>query len=139
MGQQVAYNLLLDYLPDGGQTAPVSMPIYLYDTNGEYQSTPLIKYGTDYDSRTGVWNDTGTRTESNQVGATITYSGTFKSIGCYRADAGTNDVEINVDGSGYQAMAFYQNGVQISSSRAAHTVVVKVMSGTVRIDEFWAI
>ena len=34
---------------------------------------------------------------------------------------------------------FYQNGVEIAGGRRAHTIMLKVLLGTVKIDEFWTI
>jgi hypothetical protein len=49
-------------------------------------------------------------------------------------------VEISIDGGAYTAMNFYPNGVEIAGGvRAAHTIDVKVVSGTVKVTQFWAI
>jgi len=130
--------LMKPFLPVNGGTQPLPLPARLYD-NGDYENTPTRTLGTGYDSRTGVWSDTGTRTESSEVGATITFSATCQSYGCYRADAGSNDVQVSIDGGAYAAANFYQNGAPIAGARAAHTIAIKVVSGTVRIDEFWAV
>lgn len=130
--------LLEAYLPNGGQQEPSPLPDRLYDDGG-YERTPTQIYGTDYDSRTGSWTDTGTRTESSTVGDTITFSATCQSIGCWRADGGTNHVTISVDGGAFTSLQFYQNGIELSEGYGSHTFVIKVDSGTCRIDEFWAI
>jgi Rieske Fe-S protein len=137
-GHEVAYSLLSPYLPNGGATLTGSLPARIYD-NGDYESAPTITLGTSYDSRSGTWSDTLTRTQSSEVGAIITYSATCQSFGCYRADGGTNDVQVSIDGGAYADSVFYQNGTVIAGARAAHTIAIKVKSGTVRIDEFWAI
>ena len=49
------------------------------------------------------------------------------------------DVERSIDGGAFTASSFYQNGTAIAAGRASHTITIKVVSGTVRIDEFWAI
>lgn len=137
-GHEVAYGLLAPYLPNGGAVAPNPLTARLYD-NGDYENAATITLGTAYDSRSGTWNDSGSQVSSSQAGAIITYSATCQSFGCYRADAGTNDVQVSIDGGAYADSLFYQNGVAIAGGRAAHTIAIKVKSGTVRIDEAWFI
>lgn len=103
----------------------------------DYENNPVIKNGTDYDSRTGTWADAGTSTSSNEVDATITYSGTFRKFGCYRADATYPAVTISIDGGAFFSIAFYPNGYDIGV-RNNHTVTIKVITSC-KIDEFWAI
>lgn len=137
-GHAVAYSLVQPYLVSGGGSQPAPLPARLYD-NGDYENESTIKLGTDYDSRSGTWADNGTEVSSSTVGSIITYSATCQSFGAYRTDGGTNDVQVSIDGGAYADSAFYQNGTAISGGRAAHTIAVKVKSGTVKITEFWAI
>lgn len=129
--------LLLEiYLPTGGTSKPITLPTRLYD-NGGYENAPTVKLGTSYDSKSGVWSEIGTRIESSEVGAIVTYSATCTSYGCYRATAGDNLVDISIDGGPFLSGTFYQNGRPISGGRGLHTIAVRVASGTVRIDEAW--
>jgi hypothetical protein len=139
-GHGEAYALLSPYLPFSGGSKPTSLPSRLYDTNGDYENTPTVKLGTDYDSRSGTWSNNGTEIISSEAGAIVRFSATCQSIGCFRTDGGTNTVEISIDGGAYTAMNFYPNGVEIAGGvRAAHTIDVKVVSGTVKVTQFWAI
>ena len=130
--------LLEVLLPGGGTAQPNPLPARLYD-NGDYENAPTVKLGTEYDSRSGTWSDNGTEVSSSEVGAIITYSATCQSFGAYRTDAGSNDVQVSIDGGAYANASFYQNGTVIAGGRAAHTIAVKVKSGTVKVTQFWAI
>jgi len=135
-GQAAVEAAFDDFLPTAGQ---VGSPARVYAASADFEQAPLVKNGTDYDSKTGVWTETGTRVESSEVGATITFSGTFRSFGCYRSDGlscPTITVKID-DDDPINNFYFYQNGYDIGT-RAAHTIVITVTS-TIRIDEFWAI
>ena len=67
-------------MPLGGTSKPATLPAYLYD-NGDYENTPTRTVATDNDSRIGTWSDTGTRSESSEAGATITFSAACQSYG----------------------------------------------------------
>lgn len=137
-GHSEAYALLESHLFSGG-SMPSSLPARLYAASADYERTPSRILGTGYDSRTGTWSDTDTRTQSSEVGATITYHATCLSIGSYRADGGTNTVQVSVDGGAFADFVLYENGTALPEGDGAHTFVIKVVSGTVRIDEFLAI
>lgn len=134
-GHAVATELLIARLP--GNPAPAPLPVRLFADSVDFEFTPLIKRGIDFDARAGVWVDTGTRTESNTAGSTITYSGTFRSFGCFRADNLINDVDVSIDAAPFVDINFWQCGYDIGV-RAAHTIVIRVTTQC-RIDEFWAI
>jgi hypothetical protein len=128
---------LLTILPTGG-TVTTPLPAYVNAAAEDYMGTPVIILGTDYDSKTGTWTETGTRVESSEVGATITYSGTFRKFGIYRASGNYTTVTVTIDGGDpINDFALYANGYDIGT-RGAHTVVITVTSA-VRIDEFWAV
>lgn len=128
------------YLPYGGSARPTPYPDAYYALTPSYELPPQRIAGTSYDSRTGTWTDTGTRTQSTEVGATITFSATCKMIGLYRADtASANATTVSIDGGAFTNLSLSHAGYKISDVAAPHTVVIKVTSGTVRIDEFWAI
>lgn len=139
-GYALAATLLEVQLPTGGATEPGSLPARLYDTNGYFETAPTKKLGTAYTSRTGVWSDVGSQVSSSEVGATITYTVTnapAHSVGCYRVDAGTNNVKLGYDGGARAAANSYQNGTEVVAGFT--TVTIEVVSGTVEIDEFWAV
>jgi len=138
-GHSLALSLLAPYLPDGGKSGD-TVPARLYAASADYEQAPVITNGANYDSVTGTWTTTGTRIESAEANATATFSGTFRSFGCYRADyvtAGDNAVLVSIDGGAFAAIAFDHNGYD-TGARAAHTIIIKVVSSC-RIDEFWAI
>jgi hypothetical protein len=134
-GHAVATELLRVQFP--GNPAPGVLPARLFPDSVDFEFAPLIKVGTDFDARAGVWVDTGTRTESNVAGSTITYSGTFRSFGCFRADNLINDVDVSIDAGAFADINFWQCGYDIGA-RAAHVIVIRVTTQC-RIDEFWAI
>lgn len=138
-GYRLLTTLLQPLIPDGGSKKPIILPRRIYDSDGDYEKAPTRKLGTEYDSRTGNWADNGTQVSSSEVGSTITYSAFCTSFGCYREDGGAQDVEISIDGSPFVKMSFDHNGTVVPSGRAAHTITLRVNSGTVTLDEFWAI
>lgn len=122
----------------GFSSAGSALPDRLYAST-DYDNTPIIIAGTGYTSKTGTWAENGTKVSSSEVGATITFSATCQSFGCDGNRLGTQEVDISIDGGAYASGAIYQHGSLISAGRAAHTITIKVTSGTVYIDEFWAI
>ncbi len=116
------------------QQSPAMLPVRLYD-NGDLEAVATIKNGNAYDSVTGTWTPSGTTISSSAANSTVTYSGTFASIGRPESD-GT--VQVSVDGGAYQSITFGPNG-KLLASGGAHTVTLKVISGTVTISKFWAI
>lgn len=140
-GYPLMAELVEAFLPNGGAQLSGSLPDYLLADAADFVHTPQIINGTDYDSRTGTWADNGTSTSSSEVDATITFNVTCRSFGLYRSDneAGNNgNIEVDIDGGGYNAITADRNGYDIGA-RAAYTITIKVTGGTVRIDEFWAI
>lgn len=139
LGNMEATKLLQDILTPTfliQRQSPSTLPARLYD-NGDYENSATIKNGTGYDSLTGSWTTSGTQISSSNPGATVTFSATCQSIGRPEED-GT--VQISVDGGDYAAFVFSPNGAQIAGGvRAAHTITIKVISGTVTISKFWAI
>lgn len=136
-GQQLAADLLAAQFNPLAASPPMNLPARLH--TGDYEHPATIKSGTAYDSKSGTWSEIGTRIESTEVGAIVTYSATCASYGCLKLTAGNNNVEISIDGGAYASGSFYQNGRPIATGRGLHTIAVKVAGGTVRIDEFWAI
>ena len=137
LGQQLIADLLWAQYSPLSSPPTINLPARLY--TGDYEHPATIKPGTGYDSKSGTWSEIGTRIESSEVGAIVTYSAICTSYGCYRATAGNNLVEISIDGAAFVSGSFYQNGRPIPAGRGLHTIAVKVVSGTVRIDEAWFI
>lgn len=135
-GYAVVYAALLPYLPSGGRLG--TLPARTYADSADYEQAPVVKFGTQNDSNTGTWTVTGTSIASSTPGDTITFSGTFRSFGCYRATGAYPTVTVTIDGGApIVNFTFYNNGYDIGT-RAAHTVVITVTTA-VQIDEFWAI
>lgn len=112
----------------------------IFADSADYEQTPTLVDGTDYDARTGTWSDSGTQITSSEADATVTFHATCRSFGLWRSDLGTNPtVAVSMDGGAYSNFAPTDNGYEIGSSRAAHTFVIKVLSGTLVIGQFWAI
>jgi hypothetical protein len=110
----------------------------LYAGSADFEFAPVTILGTAYDARTGVWVDTGSSTASVTLGSTITYSGTFRSFGCYNAARVYPNVSIVIDADPpINPFGFNDYGYDYGV-RAAHTVVITVLT-TCTIDEFWAI
>jgi len=136
-GHCIASTLLESYLTLSflsTRQSPAVLPARLYD-NGDYENTATIKNGTAYDSLTGSWTPAGTSISSSSAGATITYSATCQSYGRPETD-GT--MQVSIDGGAYVTVVFGPNGLS-AGARAAHTITIKVVSGTVTISKFWAL
>jgi len=140
IGRCLMSSLLETYLTNNFLTtrqSPGSLPARLYD-NGDYENVAVVLNGTDNDGTTGTWSINGTSISSSEAGATVTYSGTFQSIGRPEEDG---VVQVSVDGGAYNAITFGPNGATngAMTTRASRTITLKVMSGTVTISKFWAI
>lgn len=141
IGHQVISSLLEPVLTDAfltGTQKPAVLPARLYD-DGSYENAGFGLNGTAYTSRTGTWTDSGTTVSSSEAGATITYSGTLQSFGIDPGDGSTPPVvQMSLDGGAYSSLQTSTNGTDIGS-RGAHTVTLKVVSGTLKIATFMAI
>jgi hypothetical protein len=138
-GYGVMASLVEALLPYGGAALSGSLPDYLYEDTPDFEETPTITLGTDYDSQTGTWSEVGTTIESSTAGSTVVFSGTFRSFGSYRAAGSNSGVDIDIDGGGFNLMTFSQNGYDIGT-RAAHVITIRIpVGGNCKIDEFWAI
>ena len=136
-GHNEAYTLLEPKLLASDGTQPETLPARLYAASSDFEYTPTIQNGTDYDSRTGAWTDAGTVVSSISAGATITYSFTGRSFGIFRADSTYPSQEISIDGGAFVLTPLYANGVDIGT-RAAHTIIIRVVA-SIKIEEFWSI
>jgi hypothetical protein len=120
-------------------TLTTPLPARLYADSADFEIAPTVQHGIDYDSRTGTWTDTGNSTASSEVDATITFKGTFRSFGCYRATGAYPAVYFSVNGDAYSALfaSFDCNGWDLGT-RDVYTITIKVATA-VQIDEFWTI
>lgn len=143
LGHMIAHEVLRNKMRGGffgtAQWDGVTLPAREYALSEDYQNTPTITDGTAYDTRSGTWADNGTTISSSTAGSIVRYSATCQSIGINTGDGSTNPaVEISVDGGAYYSTSIAQDGISIGT-RAAHTIDIKVVSGTVKIDKFYAI
>lgn len=139
-GHAIIYGLINPYLPASGAVSPSPLPARLYD-NGDFEYTAIHRVGTDNDGTTGTWSTTGSQIRSSEVGATVTIVGTFSSYGLWRTDALYNYCDVSIDGGPFDTslVLFGKTGNEIPGGRGLHTLVFRVRSGTVKIDEFWMI
>ena len=120
-----------------------TLPAY-YNAEAEYYATtePQRINGTANDGTTGTWSTTGTRIESSEENATVTFIVTCKSFGLYSAGTANTVCDVQIDGGAWQEnVAITQNGNYFDDlADGEHTIVIRVRSGVaIRIDEFWAI
>lgn len=133
----IANDALDNHLPTGGEVG--ELPARQETDTEDYENTPTRVNGTAYDSKTGTWAEDGTQVSSSTEGSTVVYSGTFRFIGCWRIDGGTNTVEIDIDGGGFSSHSFNQYPYDLVT-QAAHTVTIRIPAGgSCTIDKFWAI
>lgn len=136
-GHTVAFGALQPYL--ASSIHATAMPARLYANSENYETAPTVIVGTDYTSKTGTWAESGTQVSSSEVGATITFTATCRSFGIYRADSTDSGTEYSIDGGAFAGMNSYPAYGWPIASRAEHTITFKVISGTLKIDEFWAV
>jgi hypothetical protein len=107
----------------------------------EFEVTPIIRLGTDNDGETGTWTTAGTGRTSSTADSTITWTGTFRSFGIDNNSVASGVLSWQVDGGTWTNYTLTTTPVLISAdyTLGSHTVVIKVISGTVRINEFHAI
>jgi hypothetical protein len=136
-GYAVIESYLDDILPTGG-IIPTPLPARTYAAAADFENASIIRNGSAEDSKTGTWTEDGASISSSEVGATITYIGTFRKFGISRADGTYPNVTVTIDGGDpIVDFALYPNGYDIGT-RGAHTVVITVVT-TCKIDEFWAV
>lgn len=109
-----------------------------YASSEDWEVTPINKNGTVYDSKTGSWTENGASITSSEVGATITFSGTFRKFGIYNAAGSYPSLTFQVDEESPVSYPLGANGLDLLASPAAHTVVLTVET-EITIDKFWAI
>lgn len=143
-GHLFAYNLVQPQLNDllngtrqfgEGSTLPARMTAL----SDEFDNSPTVAInGKDYDSITGSWTvGVGGYIESSDVGATITFSGTFASFAIDDVSNGFPEVEIDIDGGGY-AVEDEPRRATYCGNYGAHTITYRVLT-TFRIDVFFGV
>lgn len=147
-GHAYAATMLETILPAALAGGRLTLPARLYD-NGDYENTPILRNGTDNDGETGTgWAtvDTTAR-QSSTAGDTIQWTATCQSFGLdgsYGVGAGTitykvdanPEVAVDLATSG---LAYLQAMWDGSGYRGLHTIIIKVVSGTVKISRFLAV
>lgn len=108
-----------------------------YAESADWEHGEINRTGTERDSVTGSWTVDGTAIESSSVGATVTFTGTFRKFGYYNGTDDYPEITMVIDGGAPADYSLNHNGYDIGT-RAAHTVVLTVKT-TMRIERFWAV
>jgi len=153
-GHAEIFNMLEDYeLPHSYPLTSIGWSGDLSDYQPYHHSgdiddflySPIIRDGIDNDGETGTgWADNGTARESSTVDDTIEWSGTFCSFAIDIAvQASQVTFAWDIDGGGFTQVT-HQTGQSairpiLATDRDAHTVTIKVISGTIKINRFIAI
>jgi len=117
-----------------------ALPSRYFAESEDYEQTPIIRNGTDNDGETGIWSTSGNMRVSSSADSTITYTGTFCSFGLDYNNTASGVVAWSVDGGAYTNLTLDVKPVALwNGTRAVHTVVFKVVSGTASINKFMAI
>jgi hypothetical protein len=115
------------------------LPNRIYAESEDYEQTPIIRNGNDNDGETGTWAGAVPARTSSTADSTISWTGTFCSFGW---DATGGVIGWSVDGGSYTNIDM-ANEVQYRAvwnfARGEHTIMLKVISGTVTINRFMAI
>lgn len=122
------------------------LPARIYAESEDYEQDPIIRTGIDNDGETGTWVTSGTARQSSTANSTISWTGTFCSFGLDTLNgAGGGVLAWDVDGGGYtnidteNTKSTGQVYAVWNTTRNVHTVTIKVVSGTVKINRFLAI
>ncbi|HEX7974342.1 MAG TPA: SGNH/GDSL hydrolase family protein, partial [Anaerolineales bacterium] len=125
----------------GGSLA--ALPGYYEAEAADYEHEPQIVLGKDL-TRVGTWAVDGNSVTSATAGSTASFSGTFCSFGWDTGfGAGNGTLAWSLDGGAYTsvdlALQDVANKAVWNFARGAHTVTLKVVSGSIRINRFLAI
>jgi len=143
-GHQLAHELVRSTVLSAftGSSLP-AMPARLYDC-ADFEATPIDRAATTKDAETGTWATVSTTyRQSNEANATISFTDTF--VGCGLAFANTGTIQWSLDGGAYSAsldLTLVGSARELITNivtKEAHTLTVKVISGTVTIHRFIAI
>jgi hypothetical protein len=145
-GRYLCYEMVRDYLiaHPSWMLSPGNhsvLPPRVNAGSADYENEPVRIVGTGRDAVTGTWTATGTRIESNETGATITFHATCQSFGLYTPGTYNTVADVQVDGGDWLTdCTIGYNGFDGDLIRGPHTFVVRVRAGVpLRVDEFWAI
>lgn len=144
-GHNIIYGLMTPKLATITGNAPATLPTRYYAEAEDYEAAPIIRTGTDNDGETGTWatQDTTAR-QSSTADSTIEWAGTFSSFGLdTNFDTGAGAYAWSLDGGAETQVDLSAQDVanQPLSNFAygAHTMTLRVVSGTVRVNRFLAI
>jgi hypothetical protein len=133
------------YLAGGGTpwTGDIADYARLYTETASWEATPQARNGTDNDGETGTWTTVTTTSRRSTVAtSTISWTATCQSFGL-DVVIGSGAIEWDVDGGGWTALnlATHPRAITFISALAlgAHTITIRVTSGTVTINRFLAI
>lgn len=133
------------FLADADTTAQAFSSVTRYYSEAEdYEETPTITNGIDHDGTTGAWAASGTAMTSSTVDSTIQFDATCCSFGLdtnYGGGAGT--LAYKIDAGGYTEIDLSAEDQAINPvynfTRAARTITIKVVSGSIEINRFLAV
>lgn len=110
---------------------------------GEYTTAAQRIHGNTGTETGAGWGNVGTYgRQSATAGDTISFTAEMVAFGVYDIPGTNPEFQISIDGGAYFAPSggAGRNGYSTPfETRAEHTIGIKVISGTLRIDEFWAI
>lgn len=149
LGHQTIANMVADrageWFPhtSAGWTSDLADYPAIYDDIADWMHDPQIVNGVDLDRAGTGWSIDGTAVQSSTADDTASYTGTFCAVGLYSNNAaGAGVVAFSVDGGAETTfdLASLAGGNQIYSfERGEHTVTFRVVSGTVKVYQMWAI
>lgn len=129
---------MIDTVLMGNWSLPDTSRGYRLAGSADFARAPASKLGTERDSVSGSWTTSGDTLKSSEAGAIIYFSGTFSSFGT-GAGSGSSDFMVSVDGGAFEQWSLIgqpQNGYYIGTY-GAHSVALKVNSGSVAINKFY--
>jgi hypothetical protein len=122
------------------------LPARINSQSQYFEGTPIARFGTSNDGETGTWSTTGTARVSSLANSTIQWTGTFSSWGLDTLNGGGQGVIAwSIDGGTETQINLAARPDQpylISGylgAPASHTVTIRNVSGTTRINRFLAI
>jgi hypothetical protein len=132
------------WFPSSGSGWSGTLPAPLYADVADWIHPPTLRTGIDNDGETGAgWATAGTVRSSSTAGDTISWTGTFCSFAVDIVTTSAVSLAWQVDGGDYTTVSVSVGVAAIRRlhclDRDAHTVTVKVVSGTLQINRFLAL
>jgi len=118
-----------------------ALPARIYSCEN-FEFDPVVRVGTDNDGETGTWSTVGSGRRSSVAGSIISWAATCSSFGAQVSQSGTLAWRVDAGGWTNINLASYGSGIEFTTSelaRAAHTIDVQCISGTIQIDRFISI